>query len=77
MPSVKPGVTVSPPDTASSRVTVKRSESPSAALASATVNVATSSSSMRPVAVPAVTVSDVPETDRPTVKVSSCSTAVS
>ena len=44
--SVKPGVTVSPPDTALSSVTVNVSESPSLADASATVTVALPSSSV-------------------------------
>ena len=41
MTSVNEGVTVSPPDTALSRVTVNASESPSAAVASSTVNAGT------------------------------------
>ena len=80
VPSVKRGVTVSPPVTALSSVTVKVRESPSAADASATVTAgsAPSSSVMVPVAVSvAVTVVWVPETVRSTVKVSSFSTSAS
>ena len=70
------GVTVRPPAIALSRVTVKVSESPSSAETSATVTAACAPSSflMVPVAVSvAVTVAEVPDTARPTVKVSWCS----
>ena len=78
VPSVKPGVTVSPPDTALSSVTVKVIESPSLAEASAMATAALSSSVIVPVALAvAVTVAVVPETVRPTVKVSSASISVS
>ena len=75
VPSVKLGVTVRPPDTALSSVTVKVRESPSAALASAIVTAGPASSSMIvPFAVSvAFTVVEVPETVRPTVNVSSVS----
>ena len=76
--SVKPGVTVKPPDTALSSVTVNVIESPSSADASAIVSPGASSSRIVPVAVSvAVTVSSVPETDSPTVNVSADSTSVS
>ena len=72
------GVTPRLPCTALSSVTVKVRESPSSALASAIVTVALSSLVMVPVAVSvAVTVVDVPETLKPTVKVSSASTTSS
>ena len=75
VPSVKPGVTVRPPATALSSVTVNDIDSPSAAEASATVTAgpggAASSLTIVPVAGVAVTASDVPETLRLTVKVSS------
>ena len=76
--SVKLGVTVSPPDTALSSVTVKVIESPSAALASAMVTAGSSSLVIVPVAVSvASTVAEVSDTARLTVKVSSGSSAVS
>ena len=76
--SVKLGVTFSPPATALSSVTVKLSESPSLAEASAMVTAALSSLVIVPVAVSvAVTVTEVPDTARPTVKVSSASTTAS
>ena len=76
--SVKLGVTLRPPDTALSSVTVKVRESPSSSVASAIVTAALSSSVMVPLAVSvAVTVAVVPETVRPTVKVSFGSTSVS
>ena len=79
VPSVKAGVTFSPPDTALSRVTVKVMESPSLAEASAMVTAALPSSLVIvPVAVlVAVTVTVVPETPRPTVNVSFVSTTAS
>ena len=78
--SVKFGVTVSPPDTAWSSVTVKVSEPPSPAVASETVTAASAPSSfvIVPVAVSVdVTSVEVPDTARPTVNVSWCSLAVS
>ena len=78
VPSLKLGVTVSPPDTALSSVTVKVRESPSAALSSAIVTAGVSSSVIVPVDLSvAVTVVSVPETSRPTVNVSSSSTSPS
>ena len=78
VPSVKLGVTVKPPETALSRVTVKLIESPSLAEASAMVTAGWSSLVIVPVAVSvAVTVAVAPDTARLTVKVSSGSTAVS
>ena len=88
MPWVKLGVTVRPPDTAVSSVTVNAIPSPSAAEASAIVTAgvdaevrgAGASPSWRivPVAVSVcVTVSEVPETVRLTVNVSSGSWSVS
>ena len=78
---MKLGVTVRPPGTALSRVTVKEIASPSSALASAMVTVAggaVSSLVIVPVAVEvAVTLWVVPETARPTVNVSFSSTSVS
>ena len=84
-PSRKLDVTVSPPETALSSVTVNVIGSPSAALASETVTAAAlappsfpSSSVMVPVAVSvAVTVWVVPDTARLTAKVSSFSSSVS
>ena len=75
VPSVKLGVTVKPVSTALFSFTVKVIESPSSADASAIVTSAgRSSSSIMPVAVSvALTVADVPETDRLTVNVSSAS----
>ena len=75
---MKLGVTVSPPATALSSVTVKVRASPSAALVSAMVTAASAPSSLVivPVAV-SVAVTDVSETLRPTVKVSSGSASVS
>ena len=61
VPSVKLGVTVSPPDTALSSVTVNVIWSPSLADASAIVRAGVSSSRIVPVAVSlAVMVSEVP-----------------
>ena len=78
VPSVKLGVTVRPPDTAAFSVTVNVIVSPSEALASAIVTAGLSSLVMVPVAVEvAVTLWVVPETARPTVKVSSPSTSAS
>ena len=78
MPSAKPGVTVRPPDTALSSVTVKLIASPSAAEASAMVTVALSSSVMVTTAAsPNVTPLGPPDTLRLTVKVSSSSTTAS
>ena len=80
VPSVKRGVTVSPPVTALSSVTVNAIELPSTADASAivTAGCVPSSSVTVPVAVSvAVTVVWVPETVRPTVNVSSFSTSAS
>ena len=80
MTSVKLGVTVRPPDTALSSVTVKLNESPSLAETSAMVTAASAPSSLVivPVAVSvAVTVAVVPDTARPTVNVSWCSLSVS
>ena len=80
MTSVKEGVTFNPPVTALSSVTVKVSESPSAALTSSIVTAASAPSSSRivPVAVSlAVTDAEVPVTARLTVNVSWCSLAVS
>ena len=75
---MKEGVTVRPPDTALSSVTVKVIASPSLAEASAMVTAALSSSVMVPLAVSvAVTVAVVPDTARPTVNVSFGSTSVS
>ena len=71
--SVKLGVTVSPPDTALSSVTVNVIESPSAAEASAIVRAGLSLSRIVPVAV-SVTLTGVPsETLRLTVNVSAAS----
>ena len=78
VPSVKLGVTFNPPHTGLSSVTVNASWSPSSADASAIVTAgALSSSKIVPVAVPAATVADVPETLRLTVKVSSVSLSAS
>ena len=78
VPSVKLGVTVNPPHTGLSSVTVNASGSPSSADAPSIVTAgAPSSSRIVPVAVRAATVSEVPETDRPTVKVSSGSMSAS
>ena len=80
MTSVKLGVTVRPPDTALSRVTVKVRASPSAALASAIVTAGGTPSSLVivPVAVSVVfTFCSVSETARPMVNVSSSSASVS
>ena len=78
VPSVKLGVTVRPPDTAASSVTVNVIPSPSVAEASAMVNAGLSSLVIVPVAVSvAVTVTEAPDTLRPTVNVSSDSTSVS
>ena len=80
MPSVKRGVTVSPPGTALSSVTVNSIPSPSSAEASSMVTAGGtwSSSVIVPVAVPvAVTVAEVPDTLRATVKVSSDSSSLS
>ena len=78
VPSVKLGVTVNPPDTALLSVSVKVSESPSLAEASAIVTAGPSSSTIVPVAVSvAATGSCAVETVRPTVKVSSASESVS
>ena len=79
VPPLKLGVTVSPPPTALSSVTVKVMDSPSSAEASSMVTAALPSSLlMVPVAVSvAVTLDVVPETVRPTVKVSLASTAAS
>ena len=78
VPSVKLGVTVKPPETALSRVTVKLIESPSLAEASAMVTAGSSSLVIVPVAVSvASTAAEVSDTARPTVKVSSASSAVS
>ena len=74
VPSVKLGVTVKPSGTALSSETVNVIASPSSALASAIVTVALSSLVIVPVAVEvAVTSWVVPETAKPTVKVSSSS----
>ena len=69
---------MSPPVTALSSVTVKVITSPSSAEASSIVTAAASSSVIvpRPVSV-AVTLACVPDTVRPTVKVSSASESVS
>ena len=77
--SVKLGVTVRPPGTALSSVTVNVIASPSSADASAIVTAgAASSSVIVPVAVSAVvTGNDVPETLRRTVNVSSGSASAS
>ena len=76
--SVNDGVTVSPPCTAAPRVTVKVMSLPSDALALFTVTTAPSSLLMVPVPVSiAVTLSEVPETLRSTVKVSLPSTTAS
>ena len=76
--SVKPGVTVSPPDTALSSVTVTVMAPPSLPFASSIVTAGSlSSSRIVPVAVDVSTASEVPETARPTVKVSSASTSAS
>ena len=79
VPSVKLGVTVSPPCTALSRVTVKVIVSPSLAEALSIVTTALPSLSVIvPVAMSlTLTVSVVPDTDRLTVKVSSASTTAS
>ena len=78
------GVTVRPPGTAWSSVTVNVIESPSLAEASSMVTAASSEGDLSntelivPVAVSVdVTVAEVPETDRLTVKVSASSSAVS
>ena len=77
--SVKLGVTVNPPHTALSSVTVNASRSPSSADASAIVTAGAPSSSMIvPVArAVAATFSEVPETAKATVNVSSGSTTAS
>ena len=79
MTSVKLGVTVNPPDTALSSVTVNVITPPSPTIESSIVTAGSlSSSRIFPVAVSvAVTVFDVPETVRPTVKVSSDSSSAS
>ena len=78
VPSVKLGVTVSPPETAASSVTVKVIPSPSSADSSPIVTAGASSLLMVPVAVSvAATTADVLETLRLTVKVSFGSTSVS
>ena len=76
--SVNEGVTVSPPETALSRVTVKVRSSPSSAETFSMVTAGSSSLVIVPVAVSvASTVAVVFETARLTVKVSSGSSAVS
>ena len=55
VPSVKLGVTVNPPDTSASSVTVKVSKSPSPADVSEIVNAAASSSTITPFALVAFT----------------------
>ena len=70
VPSVKLGVTVRPPVTALSSVTVKVIASPSSAAASAIVTAAPSSSRIVPVAI-SVVFTDVLEAVKPTVNVSS------
>ena len=80
VPSVKLGVTVSPPCTALSSVTVKAMESPSDLAASLTVTVAASSLLIVPVPVSVDVIllaSVVPETASPTVMVSLASSAAS
>ena len=78
VPSVKLGVTLKPSHTGLSSLTVNDSWSPSSADASVIVTAgAVSSSKIVPVAVLAVTASEVPVTDRLTVKVSSDSSSVS
>ena len=78
VPSVKDGVTVSPPCTASDSVTVKVMDSPSDALASFTVTAALSSSSMVPMPVSLeVTPLGALETVKLTVNVSSASSTAS
>ena len=78
VPSVKLGVTVSPPCTALSRVTVKVIPEPSEALASPIVTSALSSSLIVPVPVSVdVTPDGASETVRPTVKVSFASSTAS
>ena len=78
VPSVKLGVTVKPPTTALSTITVKVIESPSVADASPTVRVAVSSLVIVPVAASvADMVITVSEMVRPTVKVSAASTTSS
>ena len=78
--SVKPGVTVRPPDTALSSATVNVSESPSAALTSSIVTAGSAPSSFVIVPV-ALSVADtsacVPERARPTVNTSSSSATAS
>ena len=75
---MKLGVTVSPPETAASSVTVKVIPSPSSADSSPIVTAGASSLLMVPVAVSlAVTGAEVLETLRLTVKVSFGSTSVS
>ena len=79
-PLLRLGVTVRPPDTALSSVTVKVIESPSSALASSIVTAAKSPSSfvMVPFAVSvAPTAACVPETARLTMKLSLRSASVS
>ena len=74
VPSVKVGVTVRPPATALSKVTVKGMDLPSVALPPTMVRVALSSLLIVPVAVEvAVTLWVVPEILKPTVNVSSAS----
>ena len=76
--SVKLGVTVRPPDTGLSRVTVNVMAPPSLPFASSIVTAGgLSSSTIVAVAEDVATVSEVPETVRPTVKVSSDSRRVS
>ena len=76
--SVKPGVTVNPPGTALSSVTVNVMAPSSPLFESSIVTAGSLSSSMIvPVAVDASTVCEVPETPRPSVKVSSVSNSVS
>ena len=78
VPSVKLGVTVRPPATAASSVTVNSTPAPSSAEASAIVRVGKSSLRIVPVAVSVdTTFSEVPDTVRLTANVSSDSTSVS
>ena len=78
VPSAKLGVTVKPPCTALSTVTANEIAEPSVFDALPMDTVAVSSLVIVPVAVSlAVTVSDVPETARPTVNVSPASTTSS
>jgi len=77
VPSVKLGVTLNPPDTAPSTVTVNLIPSPSLADALPIVRAGASSLRMYPVAVSVPKLASVSETVRPTVKISVASHTLS